>query len=99
MNKKLPKVFVNKVNKSGNNENVFYSNNKEKTSSNFGKNINQKISEIFKSSNYVYKALVEIVLKDKTIVKQIIGKNKNNLITMENELIPITDIIDIKIKK
>lgn len=62
------------------------------------KNINQKINEIFKSSNYIYKADVEITLKNGKVTKRIIGKNSNNLITMDNELIPISDIIDIKRK-
>ena len=35
-------------------------------------------------------------LKDGTVTKRIIGKNNTHLITMENELIPISDIIDIK---
>ena len=60
-----------------------------------GKNINQKINEIFNSRNYIYKANVVIEMKDKTISKTIIGRNSNYLITNSNELILISDIIDI----
>ena len=34
-------------------------------------------------------------LKDGKVSKKIIGRNKNELITMDNELIKISDIIDI----
>ena len=100
--KDLPKVFQNNVNKEfKNNNSVFYSRNyiiqNEVKDS---KTILQKINDIFSSPNYVYKANVEITLKDKKNTKRIIGRNKNYIITMDNMLIPITDIVDIKsIKK
>ncbi len=107
MEKKIPKVFANKVEKNaGNNKEVFYSSKEVvKESDDRGpkmikreKNINQKINDIFNSSRYVYKADVEITLKSGIVSKRIVGKNGNNLITIENELIPISDIIDIKHK-
>ena len=102
--KDLPKVFHNKIDKTFNtNEKVFYSNNlydeKKKNindSSNDTRNVIQKINAIFSSPNYVYKANVEITLKDKKVTKRIIGRNKNYIITMDNDLIPIVDIINIK---
>ena len=102
--KDLPKVFHNKIDKTfNNNEKVFYSNNlydeKQQNindSSNDTRNVIQKINAIFSSPNYVYKANVEITLKDKKVTKRIIGRNKNYIITMDNDLIPIVDIIDIK---
>ncbi len=106
MKKKLPGVFPGKVKKdSGNNKKVFYSNKNEndikensiENTPKTEKNIKQKINTIFNSPNYIYKADVEIKLKNEIITKRIIGRNNINLITMENELIPIKDIIDIKI--
>ena len=100
--KDLPKVFQNNVNKEfKNNNNVFYSRNSAiQNEVKDSKTILQKINDIFSSPNYVYKANVEITLKDKKITKRIIGRNKNYIITMDNMLIPITDIVDIKsIKK
>lgn len=98
--KELPKVFHNEVNKTfDNNRNVYYSQNEyvdTKETPKDNKTVYQKINEIFSSPNYVYKANVEITLKDKTIVKRIIGRNKNYIITMDNTLIPIEDIVDIK---
>lgn len=94
----LPKVFHNSENKSfNNNKDVFYSKSNNEVDV---KTIYQKINDIFSSPNYIYKANVEISLKDKTIIKRIIGRNKDFLITMDNDLIRINDILDIKtIKK
>lgn len=107
--KDLPKVFHNKINKAfDNNKSIFYSyteskdelTNKESEKPIDAKTISQKINSIFASPNYVYKANVLITLKDKKITKRIIGRNKNYIITMDNDLIPISDIIDIEsIKK
>lgn len=99
--KDLPKVFHNKVDKKfNNNRSVYYSNNNYNEEVIDTRNVVQKINDIFSSPNYVYKANVEITLKDKKVTKRIIGRNKNYIITMDNDLIPITDIVDIKsIKK
>lgn len=105
--KDLPKVFHNKIDKTfNNNKIVFYSNNKssDNDSNNSNelidkRNVLQKINSIFSSPNYVYKANVEITLKDKKVTKRIIGRNKDYIITMDNDLIPIIDIIDIESTK
>jgi len=103
--KDLPKIFKNNIDKKfNNNNNVYYSSNDNReittnTEIKDNKTIIQKINEIFSSPNYVYKANVEITLKDKKVTKRIIGRNKNYIITMDNTLIPINDIIDIKSTK
>ncbi len=91
-------MFANKINKKiDNNRQYYYSKNSDVTLTNTkGKNIKQKINEIFTSRNYVYKADVTIFTKSGELRKRIIGKNSNYLITDNNELIPITDILDIK---
>lgn len=103
MDKKLPKVFANKIDKElRNNEKVYYEKNevnieplKEEKTDEF--TLNQKINRIFGSSRYVYKASVVITLNNGSKVnKKIIGRNKYELITMDNELIKISDIKDIK---
>ena len=100
MNKKLPGVYANKIEKKlNNNSDIFYSannserNNDVKETENL--NIIQKIDNIFSSTKFVYKAEVSIKLRDKTVKKTVIGQNTTHLITIENELIPIVDIIDI----
>ena len=101
--KDLPKVFQTNTNKKfNNNKTIYYSSDRNyniKQEEKNNKNIIQKINEIFSSPNYVYKANVEITLKDKKINKRIIGRNKNFIITMDNMLIPISEIIDIKSSK
>lgn len=99
--KDLPKVFHNKIDKKfDNNRSVYYSNNNyDDNTITDTRTILQKINDIFSSSNYVYKANVEITLKDKKVTKRIIGRNKNYIITMDNDLIPINDIMDIKATK
>lgn len=109
MDKKLPGVFANKIGKKiNNNRQVYYSNGNEKNVKNEELsllneskipkkelNINQKINKIFASPKYVYKADVNITLKDEIVKCRIIGRNSTHLITMTNELIPLNDIIDI----
>ncbi len=108
MNKKLPKVFQNKIDKDVSNNNKFYYSVNKTIESDVKenlnkkeikpKNINKKINEIFASPTYVYKANVEITTKDSTITTKVIGRNKSYLITMDNKTIPIDNIIDIKLK-
>lgn len=102
MNKKLPGIFANKdLRNVNNNSKVYYSYQKKEETprSLIGKSVLQKINTIFSSNNYIYKIDVVITLNDKKITKKIIGKTKTQLITMDNELIPINDIIDIDYKK
>ena len=103
MEKKLPKVFQNKINKKLHNNNEYYNSSQKtkqeaKESTTKPNNIRKKINEIFASPNYIYKANVTIKTKDKVSNERIIGRNKNFLITMDNKTIPIDDIIDINSK-
>lgn len=107
MSKELPRVFANKINKKiDNNKEYSLSKNEEKIVNkeeykgiSIGKNINQKINDIFSSYKYVYKADVIITTDNGEITKKIIGKNNNNLITIDNELISIDIIKDIRFKE
>ena len=91
----MEKVFQNTINKKiNNNEEYSISKNIEKHDK-MDVNINTKINNMFKSKNYIYKINAIITLKDKEVKKVIIGKNRSSLITIDNEIIPINDIIDI----
>lgn len=90
------RLFVNHIDrKIRNNEEIYYSNDDIDISKKDTKNVYQKINDIFTSRNYIYKADVIIETKKGKLSKRVIGKNKDHLITSENELIPISDIIDI----
>ena len=83
---------------------MYNSDTEVKSTNNFINNKNnytveQKIYNIFNSPNYIYKIDVVIVTDNNKVIKRIIGKNKNNLITMDNEYIPINTIRDIYINK
>ncbi len=91
---KLPKVFANtNLGKLSNNETIYYD---KKRNNIKNKNIDFKINQLFKSSKYVYKIDVKITTEKNINIYKIIGKNNGNLITIDNELIPIDTILDIE---
>lgn len=103
--KELPKMYHNKINKEvNNNERMFttmYRSKEEKKEHKIvnDKSIEQKIYDIFNSPNYIYKIDVVIVTDDNKVNKRIVGKTKTNLITIDNEYIPINTIRDIYISR
>ena len=58
----------------------------------------QKVGKKDGNGNYVYKADVTIVTDTETMKKRIIARNRNNIITIDNEYIPIENIKDIYVK-
>jgi hypothetical protein len=90
MKKELPKVFQNRIVKPiNNNDRVFYGDSKDSRKS------SSTVDELFKP-NEIYRTNARITLKDRTIDKKIIGRTQNNLITIDNEIIPISEIIQIE---
>lgn len=112
--KELPKMYRNKIEKEiTNNEKMFstmYNSINEKSAKRDYRStitidnrnnytVEQKIANIFNSPNYIYKIDVIIVTDNSTLTKRIVGKTKTNLITMDNEFIPINTIRDIYIAR
>lgn len=111
--KELPKMYHNKIDKEiNNNEKIFSTMFVEDKNTFFSKEdrgsieikkdnytVEQKIAKIFNSPNYIYKIDVMIVTEQSSSKKRIVGKTKTNLITMDNEYIPINTIRDIYIAK
>ena len=90
----IPKIYQNKnITNIENSQDYYYSNLTPKKI-----NINQKINNIFKSKKYLYKIPVIINTTNNKIDTYIIGKTNTYLITINNELISIKDIIDINEK-
>lgn len=102
------RMYKNKINKRLDNTQMVYStldkerNTKEEVSSDLERvshydniSIDKKINDIFSSSDYIYKADVKIVTDNCILNKRIVARNRNNLITMDNEYIPISMIRDI----
>lgn len=91
----LPKVFQNNnINLDNHDQTIFYSKNNKEYNSN--SNIKDKLASIFNRKSYIYKINVEIVDNNKTYSTTIIGKTDRYLITINNELILISSIKDIK---
>ena len=94
--KKLPNIFKGVVKNN-------FQNQKESIVSNIPLveekeeiNVDKQIKDIFTSSNYVYKADVRIITNDNNELKKtIIGRTNNSLITMDDELIDVSNISQI----
>ena len=100
--KELPKMYHTKINKSTNNLQKVYStigndniNNNRQDNKYSNISIDKKINNIFNDAGFVYKADVTIITDTETLKKRIVARNTNNLITMDNEYIPISIIRDI----
>ena len=103
MKKILPNLYKGKVKATNRNqkqtilnkidENIEYSKSKDQVDD---KNVNRKIKDIFNSPSYVYKANVSITMNDgENLKKTIIGRTNNSLITMDDELIDVSNITQI----
>ena len=57
--------------------------------------IRKKINDIFNSNNFIYRTKVNIVVDNQILTKKIVGVYNNNLVTIDNEHIPINLIKDI----
>ncbi len=85
---KLPNIYKGNVT-SDNNLRVAYADKEEKIDA------KDLINKIFKQ-NKLYKQDVVIETKDKTYNTKIIGKTNEHIITINNEVIKIDDIVKIK---
>ncbi len=96
----LPKVFQNRnINNIDNAQEYFHSVNKTNFSTSTSKiNVNDKINRLFQSNKFIYKIKTIIKTRTNEFETIIIGKTNNKLITFDNELIDIKDIIDINEK-
>lgn len=95
--KKLPNLYTNSFDKKIDNSLEFIKINNKEEIKTFSKNeINKKINDIFKSKKYIYKIKVEITLENKVFETYLIGKTNNKLITLDNNLIYINQIQNIK---
>ena len=105
MNKKLPNVFANtKTGVIKNNKEQYYSKEDDLLYNDdnlHNKNIKaimvrKKINDLFNSDNFVYKARVIITTSEGDKEYTLIDKNNDSLLTINNESIPISEVIDIR---
>ena len=92
MNK--PKLFKN--------ENVKVNNNREacllKNINNNDQNFEKVLDSIFNSFSSMYNTKVIIETKDKTYKTYLVSRTNNNIMTINREIIPIKEIVNIRIK-
>lgn len=84
-------IYINTNKVSNNNQKVYYSGKISK------EDIRDKINNTFEYTNIVYNKKTLITTKDENITKIIIAKDSNSLITNMHEIIPLENIIDIKV--
>lgn len=95
----LPNVFQNKNIEIKNTPQELFYGNQIIRKNTINKDIKATIKNLFQSKNYVYKLDVSIETANKTFDTSIVGQTNNHLITIDNELVPIKDILDIYEKK
>lgn len=109
MQKKLPKIYQNTFShKIENNNKVFYSAYQDHQSLNINRQtmnrqmdkniVETSLNELFQTTGYIFNIPVEIKTKEKTLNTKIAGKVKNTIITLDNDVIPISSIVSIKRK-
>ncbi|MBQ2873441.1 MAG: hypothetical protein IJE89_05530 [Bacilli bacterium] len=93
-----PKMYKGEVKKEFNNNRSIYASYSD--NDNINKNydvseVRKKINDIFSSYDFIYRTKVNIVIDNQIITRKIIGIYENNLVTIDNEHIPINMIKDI----
>jgi len=96
MEKNLPRVYANPINKTlANNKDIFYSGENDVRSINTI-DVTKKINEIFASKTHVYKSKVRIKTNDDILEEVIVGRTGAYLLTLSGAKISIPTIIDIE---
>ena len=82
--------------KFNNNRSVYTSYNDNNTFKVYDSNeIRKKINDLFNSSTFIYRTKVNILVDNQVLTKKVVGVYNNNLVTIDNEHIPISMIRDI----
>lgn len=90
--KKLPSIYKNEINKKiKNNREVTYIKEEKQ-------NINEIIDSIFNGLGYSYNIPLIITTKNKVYETSLISRSKTNINTLDNDSIPINEIINIERK-
>lgn len=95
----LPKVFINKIDKSikNNKESYYYKGDEPIIIDDADINVKETINEIFNSDSFVYKTKVIIKFKNgKSKVYEIVAMKNNELISIDGDKIKVDDIVNIK---
>ena len=91
------KMYQNRVDKVfHNNKEIYMTSDNNYNNVVFTSNeIRKKINDIINSNNFIYSKLVHILINGKVVLKKIVGIHGDNLVTIDNEYIPLSNIEDI----
>lgn len=98
--KKLPKIYQNGIAKTfKNNKTIdrFKNESTIETSLENKDTVKETLNKIFNGIGYSYNIPVIIKTISKTYETTLVAKTSNNIITIDNEVIPIKEIISLKI--
>ena len=91
MNKELPNVFANKIDKEIKNvQETYYGNRKEIV------NVDEFLDKLTDSGRYIFRTSMEIITNSGKSIEKIALRTKDYLLTLSNKKINIKDIISIK---
>ena len=103
--KQLPPIFKVSNNIRDTNQKYFYNKTTDKVPNKEIKktidnnlSIEEKINKIFKTKGYAFNIPVEITFSNKTVNTYLALKKNNSIITLDNEVIPISTITRLEIK-
>jgi len=91
---KLPKLYKCQNNLENHNKKCCYIPNRNIIKES---NIDEKIKYILSNSNYLSNISVIIKTKDKEYKTSIVSKVNNRILTLDNNIIPVSEILDIEI--
>lgn len=93
--KKLPEIYKSNITKNiKNNKEVCYLKNIDTRNHNL--DVEDVINDIFSGIGYAYNIPVIIDTMNKKYETSLVAKSKDNVVTLDNEVIAIKDIINIK---
>lgn len=95
----LPKVFINKIDKSikNNKESYYYKGDEPLIIDEEVINVKEAINDIFNADSFVYKVKVDIKFRSgKSKVYEIVAMKNNELISIDGDKIKLDDIVNIK---
>ena len=94
--KKLPKLYKNETHHFINHNCKTYHIKEEQTEEENTLSYQEILDQIFNGLGHPYNQKVFIKTKDKTYETYLVSKTKQNLLTLDNEVIPIEDILYIQ---
>lgn len=93
--KKIPKVYVNPINKDIDNEQKYFRSGN--TNSSYSKGISlYDIDKVLNSNKHIYRSKVRLNINNNYVEKIIVSRSNSYLITIDNEKIPISNIFSIE---